>query len=135
MNTCLVYFSRTGNTKRLAQAIADMAKAPIYDIASTTPSALGSCDLIIFGSPVEGSRPAKEAVTFIETMPKVEGKKAILFCTHRIWKGSTLKILEKELTAKGYETVLSASKKGMKPEKEADFSEILSEVKKTLEKL
>jgi hypothetical protein len=42
--------------------------------------------------------------------------------------------MEKLLSAKGYETVLKVSKKGMKPDKEADFSEILSEVKKTLEK-
>lgn len=134
MNTCIVYFSRTGNTKRLAQAIANMAKAPIYDIASAEPSAVESCDLLILGSPVEGARPAKEALVFVEYMPKVEGKKAILFCTYRLWKGSTLKILEKELAAKGYETVLSVSKKGMKPSKEADFSEVLGEVKKALEK-
>ena len=41
--------------------------------------------------------------------------------------------MEKLLSAKGYETVLKVSKKGMKPDKEADFSEILSEVKKALE--
>ena len=43
--------------------------------------------------------------------------------------------MEKALAAKGYETLLKASKKGMKPEKKVDFSEILSEVKKALEKL
>ena len=134
MNTCVVYFSRTGNTKRLAQAIADMAKASIHDIASTQPSTLENCDLLVLGTPVEGFRPAKETLAFVEALPKVEGKKAILFCTNNIWKGSTFKILEKELAAKGYETVLSVSKKGMKPDKEADFSDVLGEVKKALEK-
>ena len=134
MNTCVVYFSRTGNTKRLAQAIADMAKASIHDIASTQPSTLENCDLLVLGTPVEGFRPAKETLAFVEALPKVEGKKAILFCTNSIWKGSTFKILEKELSAKGYETVLSVSKKGMKPDKEADFSDVLGEVKKALEK-
>jgi flavodoxin len=131
MNTCVVYFSRTGNTKRLAQAIADTAKAPIHDITSTQPS---KTYLLILGTPVEGFRPAKETLAFVGAMPKVESKKAILFCTHRLWKGSTFKILEKELAAKGYETVLSVSKKGMKPDKEADFSDVLGEVKKALEK-
>jgi hypothetical protein len=42
--------------------------------------------------------------------------------------------IEKALAAKGYETLLKVSKKGMKPEKEADFSEILSKVKKGMEK-
>ena len=42
--------------------------------------------------------------------------------------------MEKTLSTKGYETLLKVSKKGMKPEKETDFSEILGEVNKTLEK-
>ena len=134
MNTCIVYFSRTGNTKRLAQAIADAANAPLFDIAGTLSSTIESFDLIILGTPVEGARPTKETLAFVENMSHKEGRKAILFCTYRLWKGSTLKTLEKELAAKGYETVLSVGKKGMKPDKEADFSEILSEVKKTLEK-
>ncbi len=136
MNTCVVYFSRTGNTKRLAQAIADAAKAPLFDIAGTLPSTIETFDLIILGTPVEGSSPAKETRAFIEDMPKVEGKKAILFCTYRIFGNDrTMKAMEKQLSAKGYETILSVSKKGMKPDKEADFSEIIAEVKKALEKL
>jgi flavodoxin len=73
MKTCVVYFSRTGNTKRLAQA--DTAKAPIFDMAVTQPSAIEDFDLLILGTPVEGSSPAKEAAAFIESMPKVESKK------------------------------------------------------------
>ena len=41
--------------------------------------------------------------------------------------------MEKALAAKGYETMLKVSKKGIKSEKEANFSEILSEVKRALE--
>ena len=135
MNPCVVYFSRTGNIKRLAQAIADTAKAPIFDIASTQPSAIENFDLLILGTSVEGAKPAKETVAFIESMPTVKGKKAILFCTHRLFgSGRTMKTMETMLEGKGSETVLQVSKKGMKPDKEADFSEILAEVKKTLEK-
>ena len=46
----------------------------------------------------------------------------------------TMNLMEKMLNCKGYETVLKVSKKGMKPNKEADFSDVLSEVKKALEK-
>jgi hypothetical protein len=42
--------------------------------------------------------------------------------------------VEKLLSTKGYETVLKVSKKSIKPDKEADFSEILSEEKEALEK-
>jgi flavodoxin len=136
MNTCIVYFSRTGNTKRLAPAIADTAKAPIYELASIQPSAIQNYDLLILGTPVEGSSPAKETRAFIESMPNLEGKKVILFCTYKVFGNErTMKSMEKELKNKGYETILKVSKKGMKPDKEADFSDIVGEVTKVLEKL
>ena len=74
MNACIVYFSRTGNTKRLAQAIADTIKVPLFDISGALPSTIETYDLIILGTPVEGSSPAKETKAFIENMSKVEGK-------------------------------------------------------------
>ena len=135
MNACVVYFSRTGNTKRFAQAIAETAKAPLFDISTTQPSAIVNFELLILGTPVEGSRPTKETSAFIENLPKAEGKKTVLFCTNRIFGSSrTMNIMQQMLETKGYETVLKISKKGMKPGKESDFSEILAEVKKTLEK-
>ena len=134
MKTCVLYFSRTGNTKLLAEAIADLTKAPVFDIAASEQTVVENYDMLILGTPVEGFRPAKETLTFIERLPKTEGKKAVLFCTHALWKGSTFKVLEKELASKGYDTILSVSKKGMKPDKPADFSDVLAEIKKVLEK-
>jgi flavodoxin len=134
MKACVLYFSRTGNTKRMAEAISDSTKAPVFDIASSEPTVVENYDLLIIGTPVEGSRPVMEALAFIERLPKVEGKKAILFCTYRIWKGSTFKVLPKELASKGYDTILSVSKKGMTPDKPADFSDCIDEIRKVLEK-
>lgn len=136
MKTCVVYFSRTGNTKRLAQAIAETAKADIYDIAATLPSTIENYELLILGTPVEGASPAKETAEFVENMNQVENKKAVLFCTYRLFGNSrTLKVIEKKLKEKGYQTVLSVSKKGMKPSEVANFTDIINEVKKAMEKL
>ena len=133
MNAAVVYFSRTGNTKKLAQAIADVAKAPIYDLAQADASKIANLDLLIFGTPVEGASPTKEAMAYIATMPQVSGKKAILFCTYRIFGNErAMKTIEKELSAKGYETILKVSKKGMKPEQTPDFSDVLNKVKAVL---
>ncbi|MGO8805096.1 MAG: flavodoxin family protein [Candidatus Bathyarchaeia archaeon] len=135
MKPCIVYFSRTGNTKRLAQAIADAFKAPIFDMGSTQPSALAEFDVLIIGNPVEGASPAKEATAFVENMPMAEGKKVILFCTYRAFGNErAMKKIEKQLENKGYKTVAKVSKKGMKPDKDADFSEVLGEIRKALEK-
>jgi hypothetical protein len=70
----------------------------------------------------------------MERIPVTKGKKAILFCTHRLWKGSTLKIMEKQLASKGYEVILSVSKRGMSPDKSAQFLDIRKEIGNAIEK-
>jgi hypothetical protein len=87
--------------------------------------------LLIVGTPVEGFNPAKETVAFVKRLPKTEGKKAILFCTCALWKGRTFSTLKKKLSKKGYETILSTSKK-MKKDAPADFSESINEIEKVL---
>jgi flavodoxin len=133
MKPCVLYFSRTGNTKLMAEAISDSTKAPVFDITSFEPSVVENFDMLIIGTPVEGFRPTKEILAFIERLPKAEGKKAILFCTYALWKGSTFKVLAKELSKKGYDTVLKVSKKKVKPN-ETNFSDIQDKIKKVLEK-
>jgi len=118
----------------MAEAIAESTKAPVFAISSSEPSVVADFDMLILGTPVEGFRPAKKTMDFVECLPKTEGKKAILFCTHALWKGSTFKILEKELSSKGYDIILSVSKKGMKPGKLADFSDSINKIKNVLEK-
>jgi len=132
MKTCVLYFSRTGNTKRMAEAIAASTKATVFDIASSEPSIAEKYDHLILGTPVEGFRAAQETVAFVERLPKTEDKKAILFCTHKLWKGSTFKVLEKELSRKGYKVLLCVSKKGMNPDQSADFTQELNKIQKAI---
>jgi flavodoxin len=131
MKPCVLYFSRTGRTKFVAVAIANAIKTPSFNMASSEPSVVEDFDMIILGTPVEGFRPAKETLAFVEQLPKAEGKKAILFCTYALAKGSTLKILEQELASKGYNIVLSISKRGIRPNK-TDLSETITEIEKAL---
>ena len=132
MRTCILYLSRTGNTRRLAEAISDLLNAPVFDIAKSEPSIIKDFDLLILGTPVTGFQPAPEVLSFVKRLPEGEGKKTILFCTYAVAKGSTFKILEKELATKGYRTILSVSKKGVKPSK-ADFADVLDEIARAVE--
>jgi flavodoxin len=132
MKTCVLYYSKTGNTKRLAEAIASAINVQAFDMVSSEPAIVENYDLLIMGTPVEKFRPAEEAMTFVERLPKAEGKKTILFCTYALYKGSIFKSLEKELTAKGYNNIYNVAKKGMRPNKPADFTDIINEVKKAL---
>lgn len=130
MKPCVVYFSRTGNTKQLAEAIAETAKAPVFSISEVKPAALEACDTLILGMPVEGASPAKEMQAFVDQLPTVQGKKSIVFCTWRLFGNErTMKAIEKKLAGKGYETILKTSKK-FKPNKPVDLSDCLAEVKK-----
>jgi flavodoxin len=133
MKSCVLYFSRTGNTKQMAEAISEATNAPVFAMASSEPSVVEDFDMLIVGTPVEGFRPAKETTVFVERLPKTEGKKAIVFCTCALWKGRTFGVLKKALSSKGYETVLSVSEK-MKKGQPADFSDSIIKIKQALEK-
>ena len=125
-----MYFSKTGNTKFMAEAIANAIKAPAFDITTSEPSVVEDYDMIILGTPVEGARPAKETTAFIDRLPTTDGKKAILFCTYRLFKGGTFKTLSEALSSKGYNSVL-VSKRAVKINK-TDFSDIIEEIRKAL---
>ena len=133
MQPCVLYFSRTGNTKRMAEAIANALKIPVFDITSVKPSIVENYNSLILGTPVEGFGPTKEMLGFIEDLPRSDGKKTILFCTNTLWKGSTFKKMEKKLSSKGYVVILSVSKKGMKPDVPADFSDAVAKIEKALQ--
>ncbi len=130
MKPCVLYISRTGNTKRLAEAIAEQLNASLYDLANVPdPLITQDFDLLIIGTPVMGLHPAPEVHSFVKRLPEGEGKRTILFCTYAINQGRALKILEKELTTKGYRNMLNASKRGIKPNK-ADFKDVLDAIGK-----
>jgi len=136
MNIGIFYFSRTGNTKRFAQAIADTQKVPFNSMTSAQPSETQNFDLLMLGTPVEGASPTKEATAFIDNMPNGEGKKVILFVTYRLFGNKrAMGSIEKRLAEKGYKTILKVSKKSNKNENPPDYSEALAEIKKTIEKL
>jgi hypothetical protein len=105
-----------------------MLTAPIFDLSTAPdPSITQDFDLLVIGTPVMGLHPAPEVHSFVKRLPDGAGKKTILFCTYAIKQGGTLKILEKDLTTKGYVNVVSVSKRGIKPDK-ADFAEVLDAI-------
>ena len=113
MNACVLYFSQTGNTRKFAETISDSLKIQaVYDIATTEPSVVAEYDVMILGTPVHGFNPSKESLAFVERLPEGNNKKTVLFCTCRLWKGSTFGKLKKGLKKKGYNTVLCISAKG-----------------------
>jgi len=127
MKTAVFYLSRTGNTKRFAEAISEVLKAPLFDIASVKPEMQTDYGLLVIGTPVNGFTAYPEVLSFVQKLPEGVNKNVILFCTHAIAKGNTFKNLQQLLSKKGYTTLLMVSKKGIKPDKN-DFADALNEI-------
>ena len=74
-NILITYYSNTGNTKSLAEAIANGAKSvsgiklTIKTIEQTTHKDLLLADAIIVGSPVYNANAAPEVIKFMSEWP------------------------------------------------------------------
>ncbi len=94
------------------ETISDSLKIPaVFDLTTTEPSVVKEYDVIILGTPVHAFRPSKECLAFVGRLPEANGKRAVLFCTYCLWKGSVFGKLKKELKKKGYGTILCVSAK------------------------
>ena len=134
MNSCILYFSQTGNTKKFAESISNHLQIQaIYSMSVVEPTVVNDYDLIILGTPVHGFNPSTEALAFVEGMPNCDCKHSILFCTYRLWKGKTFGKLKKGLKKKGYSTILCVSAKG-KEFTEENFSDAVSKIAAAIKK-
>ena len=131
MKACVLYLSRTGNTKRFAEAISEAIQSPIFNIETSDPTSFNDYDLLLIGTPVTGFNAAPQVTSFIKKLPEGSGKRTILFCTYAVAKGQVFSALEKELLQRGYNNILCVSKKGIKPSKN-DFKDATDAILKKI---
>lgn len=86
--TLVVYFSRTGNTRQVAEAIYESIEGvkeikPLEKAASLDPF-----DLVFVGFPIHMHSVPFKAEEFLKTIPA--GRKMALFCTHGSLPGHRL---------------------------------------------
>lgn len=79
MRVLVLYYSKTGNTKKVAVAIADELHARLRTIDD--PGDITAFDLIYIGTPVYLFSPAGRVKSFLRRLPRLEGKKVAGFCT------------------------------------------------------
>jgi flavodoxin/ferredoxin len=112
IKSIVIYYSQTGNTKKIAQAIhAGMSQVGeqcvIARLRDVNPRDLASYNLIGLGSPVIHSRELPNVTNFINSMKSVDGKHAFAFCTHGAIPGYYLArvvpaMIQKGLTVIGW---------------------------------
>ncbi len=93
MKSLVIYFSQTGNTKTIAQAIgrgieSEGASCEVRRIKDVKPEDWLNYDLIGIGSCVWSSSPIPNVIWHIKALPEeVKGKHAFFFCTHGVLPG------------------------------------------------
>lgn len=88
MKALVTYYSETGNTEKLAQAIynslvIDKEMKPVQEIINTE-----GYDIIFYGFPVQAHSVPAKAVNFFSRLPK--GQKIAFFSTHGSLRGGIL---------------------------------------------
>jgi len=87
-NILVAYYSLTGNTKKIAEAIFEALPQPKTIKPMADVQSLAEYDLIFAGFPVQSHSVPYKAERFLQSIPK--GKKIALFSTHGSLTGSRL---------------------------------------------
>lgn len=83
MKSLIVYDSAFGNTKLVAERIAEVLSSKLVNVKDFKELDLKDIDLILVGSPINGWRPLPSIVSFLESLKpgKLNGLKATSFDT------------------------------------------------------
>jgi flavodoxin len=84
----VAYYSLTGNTKKVAEAIFEVLPQPKTIKPISEVQSLNEYDLLFIGFPVQSHNVPYKAEKFLQSVPK--GKKIALFSTHGSVTGSRL---------------------------------------------
>lgn len=117
LKTAIVYFSQTGNTNKLAEAIADGLQrgglaCDLVPLVKADPQNLLKYDAIGLGNPVFFWKPPFPMRQFIARLPSLVGKKAFVFCTYGTHRSTTLSVMARSLMKKGLQVVDSFAARG-----------------------
>lgn len=87
MKTLIIYFSQTGNTRRIAECIRSgitevASRCDMNSLSDTDGKLLSDYDLVGIGSPVFYYKEPFHVRDFIEALPELNGQHWFVFCTH-----------------------------------------------------
>ncbi|MBS3914711.1 MAG: flavodoxin family protein [Bacteroidetes bacterium] len=105
MNALIIYDSNYGNTRLVAEAMAESIKGSAISVKDFEMGNLGNLDLLIVGSPINGWRPTPAIKNFLENIPngKLKGIQAAAFDTRikSFLSGNAAKRIYQALNTKG----------------------------------
>jgi len=118
MNVVIVYFSQTGQTRKVAEAMATGLRKKKHTVRVSTiqnidPEDIKKCDLLGVGSPCFESQAPSAVKTWLRTWPVIQDKPAFVFATAGGAPGRVLYELTRELRKKGANVIGGFMSRGM----------------------
>lgn len=105
MKSLIIYDSNYGNTKQLAEAMADVLGASAVSVKTATAEMLKGVELLLVGSPINGWRPTEATGQFLASLPagSLRGVRVAAFDTRisLIIHGDAAKKIARELARAG----------------------------------
>lgn len=110
MNIALIYFSQTGNTRRIGEAMAEVFREAGHvtrtvSLKKATPEDAITSDLIGIGTPCFSSQAPTPIKAFLQNLPILDKKRAFVFATSGGAPGRVLYDLTRLLQNKGADVV------------------------------
>ncbi len=118
MNIAVVYFSQTGQTLKVAEAMATGLRekkhtVKVLAMQKIKPADIKNCDLLGVGSPCFESQAPAAVLTWLRAWPALHGKPAFVFATAGGAPGRVLYDLTKTLRKKGAKVIGGFMGRGM----------------------
>lgn len=126
MHIEIVYDSSSGTTAKAARAMGTALDASghssrVQFVKQADPVEVAQADLLCIGSWVKGlfiigQHPTEGTMQFIQRLPDLSGKRALVFCTYKLAAGSTLKQMARGLEGKSATVVGRFKYRGPDPD-------------------
>ena len=118
MNIAVVYFSQTGQTLKVAEAMAAGLREKKHNVKvlamqKLKPADIKNCDLLGVGSPCFESQAPAAVLTWLMSWPSLNGKPAFVFATAGGAPGRVLYDLTRTLRGKGAKVIGGFMGRGM----------------------
>ena len=109
MRGLVVYYSATGNTKKVAAAIhkgmSGVMETDLATLKEVSPERAAEYDLIGIGTPIWFFRETANVRQFMYEMPRLDGKLGFVFCSHGTAPQGIFHSMVPFLTKKGLTTI------------------------------
>lgn len=102
MKAVVVYATKTGHSKKIAEAIGEALKIDVYNVKK--PLILVNIDMLFIVGGIYGGKSAPELMCFVNSLESKEIKKAAVI-TSSASKSGTQADIKKLLADKGIETI------------------------------